>query len=1041
MANTYPVDLTARQMRVWSGQMLQPDEPLYNMVFTFTIEANIQVDLFREAFQRLTDEHDIHRLVISLEQGLPKQHVLSNVESQLKCLDFSSDPSPETKLEHWIDEDKKRLFSPGELLYTTALFKLAEERYVWYANYHHLITDGWSYALLYRDLNQKYQALLNGETAGLAVKNHSAKGYVQSVDVLSQTETSEYWQNKKKTITNPVPFYGRRQKGESGASTRVARYLGKERTERLKALCKKPLIRAWTTDMTLNNVFLTVVNALIYKVSGQSDFSLGVPSHSRFTPDTKKTAGLYMELMPLASSIQPGETFLSLFERTRGEAIEVLKNAAQARPPMEFLRGFNAILNFIPQQFEPFAGNITHTNWIHPDHHDPRHHLRLQIHDFDNIGDFLLQFDLNNEVFSAQKAESVVPHFISLLDAFIDDFHQKLDDLEIISDQEIALINKWNDTAVPIPNGETLLSGFRAQARKTPGNCALIFNELSITYKEFDERSNQVAHYLIKKGLKPGDVVAIQLERSVELIYSLYGLLKAGGVYLPIDINDPHDRTLFLLEDTQARVFFTKVKGVEYKGLTISQEQLIPLISAESVSSIEIPAKPEDAAYVIYTSGSTGRPKGVIGSHQGICNKLRWHNSLFSITEADVLIQKTPITFDVSLWELFWPLQIGASLVIAQPEAHKDSSQLISLIKTHQVTTIHFVPGMLSAFLKDKAAAECSSLRHVFCSGEALSASVVQEFHNKLSARLHNLYGPTEASVEVTHWTCRKEEVNKVIPIGHAAPNTRLYILDSKLNRVPVGTPGSLFIAGVQVAKGYLNQPALTANKFLPDIASYAQEALMYKTGDIARYREDGAIEYLGRQDNQVKLRGFRIELGEIEETVVKHPNVSQVVVVKIKQENQIEYLVAYYTGLFVEENKMRSLLSRYLPEYMIPSFFVFKEKFDISVNGKVDRKELLNHQIHSDVKENGYQIPETRLQEMICSIWQEILQVEKISIYDQFIHLGGDSLKALVITSRIKDMLDLELSVHLVFTYSDIASYAEYIERLMVEIMSQEDA
>lgn len=1037
--NTEAFDLTASQMRIWSGQMLEPDKPLYNMTFAFEIKGHLNPDLFAKAFQRLVNAQEVFRLVISADGDIPKQYFLPQVESPLEFYDVSDQVAPDDHIASWIDKQKLKLFNTGELLYHTALFKLNDQRYVWYLNQHHLITDGWSMIALYQSLSTFYEELNKGlsseEPSTSNYQNFAAKN-----SFFQQIETSDYWEEKKSHLSSPPALYGNRSKNNLSNSRRITVKLGKKRTANLKELCTDSDIRAWSVDMAMNNVLLTLISALTYKTTGQSEFTIGMPAHNRPTLTSKKAAGLFMELLPLHIDIEPTDSFLDIYRKGRDEYFQVIKNSVEHKPPVEFLRSFNVLLNYIPQNFPDFAGMKTTAEWIHPNHHDPGHHLRLQIHDFNKDDELLLLFDLNKEVFTDQKAEAVIDHFLQLTDTFIQNKNVSLQALELISDKEIRLINTWNDTDEAIPEEETLLTEFEKQSQKTPNSIALVFDDEQMTYRQFNEKANQVGHFLQSQGIKEGDVVGVQLERSFELMWCLYGILKTGAIYLPIDVSNPTERTQFLIEDANIKLLFTSNLSVNLQCNTVSKNDLSDLIAGMPIENPLRKVQARDTAYIIYTSGSTGKPKGVVCHHLGICNKLRWRRRFYPLTESDSVLQKTSITFDISLWELFWPLQVGSRLVLAPPQAHKDSAELVALIRRYSITNLHLVPSMLNVFLAEIEVSNCTSLRRTFCVGEALHKNTVDRFHQKLDCKLYNMYGPTEAALEVTHWECEKQECADTIPIGTTTPNTQLHVLDNQLKRVPVGTPGELYIAGAQVAHGYLNDDALTESRFIKNPFRPDSSYKMYKTGDLARYLENGALEYLGRTDYQVKLRGFRVELGEIEVAMMKHTDIDQAVVTKVEQGGAKAYLVGYYTGSLVEENQLKSLIGQYLPAYMIPSFFVHMEAFPLSASGKVDRKKLPEHHIGNNEQSSNYQAPETRLQEMIAETWEEILQVKEPGIYDKFTDLGGDSLKALVITSRLKDMLDLDLSVHLIFKHNDISAYANYLEKLMVELMSQED-
>jgi len=463
-----------------------------------------------------------------------------------------------------------------------------------------------------------------------------------------------------------------------------------------------------------------------------------------------------------------------------------------------------------------------------------------------------------------------------------------------------------------MPVTKTIVEIFEAQASQTPHAIAVVYKDKQFTYAELNQRANQLARFLRKLGVGPETMVGIYMERSLEMVVSLYGILKAGGAYVPLDPEYPTERVAFMLEDTKVPVVLTQAQLID-KLTTIQtlaasrtiadypKPELICLdsgwitIAKESTDNVKEGATAENLAYVIYTSGSTGRPKGVMNEHRGICNRLLWMQDAYALTEKDRVLQKTPFSFDVSVWEFFWPLMFGARLVIAKPEGHRDNRYLVKLIIEQAITTIHFVPSMLAAFLLDRNVETCHSLKRVICSGEALPFSLQERFFARFGAELHNLYGPTEAAVDVTYWACQRNSELTTVPIGRPVANTQIYLLDKQLQPVPVGEPGELHIGGVQVARGYLNRPELNTEKFIPDPFNGDPEARLYKTGDLARSLPDGNIVYLGRLDHQVKIRGNRIELGEIEAAITQHPSVREVVVVAREDHPGDKRLVAYF--------------------------------------------------------------------------------------------------------------------------------------------------
>jgi amino acid adenylation domain-containing protein len=470
----------------------------------------------------------------------------------------------------------------------------------------------------------------------------------------------------------------------------------------------------------------------------------------------------------------------------------------------------------------------------------------------------------------------------------------------------------------------------------------------------------------------------------------------------------------------------------EHNGQVICLDSEWARIAEESDDNPASGVTAENLAYVIYTSGSTGRPKGVMNCHQGIVNRLLWMQDEYQLTATDRVLQKTPFSFDVSVWEFFWPLLVGSRLVVARPEGHKDSSYLIDVIVDQEITTMHFVPSMLQIFLEDRDVEKCRCLKRVICSGEALPYDLQERFFKRLDAELHNLYGPTEAAVDVTYWECRRDSEQHIVPIGYPVANTQIYILDSQLQPVPVNVPGELYIGGIQVARGYLNRPKLTAERFIPDpFASGRENARLYKTGDLARFLPGGYVEYLGRTDFQVKIRGFRIELGEIEAVLTQQPTIRECVVVAREDTPGDKRLVAYLVpeqGSTPEISELRGVLKEQLPDYMVPSAFVLMEALPLTPNGKVNRLGLPEPEGLDTQSEAVYVAPASELEQTIALIWQEVLQLEKVGVNDNFFDLGGHSLLLARVHNQLRDVLDKQIPMVELFRYPTVGSLARYL-------------
>jgi amino acid adenylation domain-containing protein len=595
----------------------------------------------------------------------------------------------------------------------------------------------------------------------------------------------------------------------------------------------------------------------------------------------------------------------------------------------------------------------------------------------------------------------------------------------------------WNDTVRAYPD-VLLHEAFEAQAGRTPDAPAVRFREEVLTYAELEARANQLAGLLIEDGAGAGTLVAVCLDRSLEMVVSLYAILKAGAAYLPIDPEYPSERITFMLDDAKASILLTHSSLSGRFGDLDAQVMPLDrmadrLAAADAAAAADRPrrATSDDLAYVIYTSGSTGQPKGAMITHRAIVNRILWMQEYFGLTADDKVLQKTPFSFDVSVWEFFWPLLFGAELVVAEPGGHRDSGYLAQTIVQRGITTIHFVPSMLQLFLEDPRAGDCASLVRVVCSGEALPRALQDRFYQRSGAALYNLYGPTEAAVDVTAWACDPAIPLPFVPIGKPVANTQIHILDDDMAPLPVGTAGELHIGGVQVGRGYLNRPELTAERFVDD--PFRAGGVLYKTGDLARYLPDGNIEFLGRSDFQVKIRGFRVELGEIEAALEAIDSVRQAVVTAHERVDGDLELVAYVAHPQADTlhiDALRAGLAASLPEYMIPTTFIPVERFTLTANGKIDRKALPAPTRLRPQMDAPYVPPRSELERLVADKWRAILDLDQVGIHDRFFELGGTSLQAARFVNQVQAELDESIFVVTLFSAPSVAEYAAFLER-----------
>ncbi|WP_123057284.1 amino acid adenylation domain-containing protein, partial [Desulfocucumis palustris] len=608
----------------------------------------------------------------------------------------------------------------------------------------------------------------------------------------------------------------------------------------------------------------------------------------------------------------------------------------------------------------------------------------------------------------------------------------------LLKREEHEALLKWNDTYKEYPLNKCLHELIEEQIRQNPDKPAVRFENERVSFAELNGRSNRCARYLRGLGVGPDSIVGVLMERSIEMVTALLGILKAGGAYLPLDPTYPDQRLMFMLEDAGVSIILTREKHKEllegFEGTKFCLDSEWDYLSEEPGTNLESITSPGNLAYVLYTSGSTGKPKGCMLPHVAICNRLLWMQDEYRLTFEDRVLQKTPFTFDVSVWEFFWPLLTGACLVMAKPEGHKDSNYLVDVIRKERITTCHFVPSMLRFFVSNSNVSKCDTLRQVFTSGEALPYDLMVDFKKKLPARLHNLYGPTEAAVDVTYWECGKRPDNKV-PIGRPIANIQIYILDSELNQVPIGHEGELHIGGIGLARGYLNRPELTAEKFIDNPFSDEIGAKLYKTGDSTKYLPDGNIEYLGRIDFQVKLRGNRIELGEIETVLRDHEAIDEAVVLVRDEQSADPKLVAYVVpkGELPASKQIREFIKSKLPDYMVPNIIAPLVSIPVTQHGKLDRK-ALPWPIKGRAGDNKAVIAgaEANLGEsisnMLLGYFNKALDTTELTVQEDLFDLGATSLTMVQAAEKIQEQYGVSIPVEVFLNDPTIKAIVHYL-------------
>jgi amino acid adenylation domain-containing protein len=782
--------------------------------------------------------------------------------------------------------------------------------------------------------------------------------------------------------------------------------------------------------------------------SGRDDVVLGSVLLGRLqsTVGTQRVLGMFINTLPLRLKLQELSA-RELVERTQRELVELLNHEQASLAVAQRCSGLSGGVPLFTTLL-----NYRHSGVQHESDWEAAEGIRLLgVRERTNYP-ITVSVDDQGEGFGlqAQTDPRITPgRIVGYLRTAVESLVRALEespgtpalDLGILpADERREVIELFNATAVPYQRGKLVHQLFEEQVQRTPLAIALVFESKQLTYAALNAKANQLARWLSKQGVGPDALVGVCLERSLEMVIGLLGVLKAGGAYVPLDPGYPSDRLQYMLEDAAPRVLLTQKSLLaqlpQTNAVTIELDANWNVIAQEDTHNPDCAGLNDThLAYMIYTSGSTGRPKGAMNEHRGVVNRLQWMQDRYQLDLDDRILQKTPFSFDVSVWEFFWTLMSGARLIVARPEGHKDPAYLRELIESTGVTRLHFVPSMLQGFLDQYPSGACASLRHIICSGEELSVGLQRQCLECLpQARLSNLYGPTEAAVDVTAWECSLEDDSPRVPIGRPISNICMYVLDPRQRPVPLGVIGEVCIAGIGVGRGYLNRPELTAERFLRDPFSSDRQARLYRTGDLGRWRTDGALEYLGRNDTQIKIRGFRIELGEIEARIAQHEQVKETVVLAREDVAGEKRLVAYLTPINttadLSAETLRAHLKSTLPDHMIPSAFVVLERFPLSPNGKLDRRALPAPELDAFTN-RAYEGPQGDTEEQLARIWRGLLRLERVGRHDSFFELGGHSLLAMQMVVRIQASLSVDVAMRVLFTLPNLEKLAAHIDEL----------
>ncbi|MDQ0702716.1 amino acid adenylation domain-containing protein/non-ribosomal peptide synthase protein (TIGR01720 family) [Pseudomonas sp. W3I7] len=1012
------------QNRLWITWQLDPHSSAYTIPGALRLRGELDEDAVRASFQQLIQRHEALRTRFYERDGQAFQRVEANTGFELQVIDLSDLPAAEREARaQQIREDEARTqfdLEKGPLLWVT-LVRLDDEDHQLLVTLHHIIADGWSLNILIDEFSRLYAAAIQGQSLELPplALQYADYGSWQR-QWLAEGEGQRqlaYWQaqlgdeHPTLSLATDHPRAAQRINSASRHSVRLNAALSEAIRQAAQAHESTPFM-----------LLLAAFQSLLYRYSGQRDIRIGVPNANRPRQETQGLIGFFINTLVLRAELDGRLPFNQLLAATRQAAL-----GAQAHQDLPF----EQLLEAFPQAREQglFQVMFNHQQrdlsalrrlpgmlaeelpW-----HSREAKFDLQLHsEEDRNGRLSLAFDYADELFDSATIQRLAEHFISLLHAVCEQPEQAIGDLKLMHTDEQQ---PWSEA--PCAPARQWLPELLGQ--QTSDSTALVWQGGSLTFAQLHTQANRLAHYLRDKGVGPDVCVAIAAERSPQLLIGLLAIIKAGGAYVPLDPDYPADRLAYMLKDSGVHLLLTQTALLELLPAT----EGVCVIAMDSLHLDSWPTQApglhlngDNLAYVIYTSGSTGQPKGVGNTHAALAERLQWMQATYQLNDTDVLMQKAPISFDVSVWECFWPLITGCRLVLAGPGEHRDPHRIAQLVQEHGVTTLHFVPPLLQLFIDEPLVAECTSLRRLFSGGEALPAELRNRVLAQLPAvQLHNRYGPTETAINVTHWHCHAEDGERS-PIGRPLGNVICRVLDEQLNPLPAGVPGELCIGGIGLARGYLGRAGLTAERFVADPLGEPGTRL-YRTGDRVRWSADGVLEYLGRLDQQVKLRGFRVEPEEIEARMLALDGIAQAVV--LVRDAQ---LIGYYTAhAQLNEQAVKTALAAELPEYMVPALLMRLDAMPLSPSGKLDRRALPEPvwQTREHIE------PATPLQQQIAAIWREVLGQPRIGLRDDFFALGGHSLLATQIISRTRQACDVELPLRTLFEASELGAFAEQV-------------
>ncbi|MCO1603231.1 non-ribosomal peptide synthetase family protein [Desulfosporosinus nitroreducens] len=1006
----YP--LTFPQQSIWDIETFYKNTSYANLVGGVTVRENINFQVFEKAVNIIIQKHEAIRLKFIMIEGEPHQYISEYKEYQVNFLDFSNLVGLEA-FKDWEEQQTKVPFRVLEDdLFYIAFVKLSKSKTVLYFKFHHLIADLWSHTMIIREVLNTYKDLVNNEPLSIEEKPSYIEYILEETNYGNSPKHKErkiFWQQLFETIPEFTLLNRRTQRKRDSRAKRRTKIMPRELSEEVNLFSAKHNVSGFV-------IFFAVFALCLSKITSKQDLVIGTPVLNRANHQQRNMAGMFISNIPVRLTLDLKEDFLTYLDRISKRWKRLLKN--QRYPYKEILKdirathGYSGALNDVAfsyhiskldvknmdlETFWGFNGNEINT-------------LSLSMGDWKDDGMFRLDYDYLVEALSDEEVEEIHRYLINLLKDAISEPSKTLSQISLLTIQDkYKLVHELNLTKLNYPKGKLIHQLFEEQVMKTPEHTALIVNDNRLTYRELNERANQLARTLRLKGVTLNNIVGIMLSRSPELMIGILAVLKAGGAYLPIDPQSPVARIEDLLRNSRTHIFLTNPSSIKEKEVVEKLERTLGLeqidlndssLYSGLASDLDNVNRPNDLAYVIYTSGSTGAPKGVMIEHRSVNNLIHALFKFFRFSESKAIVSLTTVAFDIFVMETLVPLSYGICVVMANEVEQIVPNLLFDLVKKNNIEMLQATPSKIQSLLKDpKCSAGLTPLMDIFIGGEPLSEVVLNKLQKVApAARIYNMYGPTETTV----WCMYKEATqDDHVTIGRPIANTQIYILDSTRELVPMGVTGEIYVGGEGLARGYLYRPDLTQERFIPD--PFHEGKIMYRTGDLGRWTPEGEIEYLGRNDDQVKIRGFRIELGEIEKCLIKHEQVQEAVVITREDGNKKNYLCAYLVGdKACSTLELRGYLGQRLPEYMIPAKFVWLDAIPLTPNAKVDKKSLPDPISRAELEDTVLIPPRNPIEEELVRLWSKVLGVGDVGIDDNFFLLGGDSLAIIEILTEI---------------------------------------